>query len=166
MFRYALMVILSALASSPAVYASEAEVGCPEIYLAVDREDMDLFRPFASVSMFALLADPTPYLSREIFVSGMLVHSHGQSPVLVPVGSRHYLYTNDAIRIDGSRVPACFLEKLDGVPVHVQGVVQTTNRGVEKLVIEPLHLLRTIPALTEPASDECCVRHVPGSVRD
>ena len=120
---------------------------CPELYLAFSVEEMrERMPPLTDVSVFALLTDPKPYLSQRISVSGMMVNSHGRS-FLVPVASRKYLFTNDAVKIANGQLPECMVEALDGVPVKVWGVL---NENGEGLVVKPVYYLGPIRALTYP----------------
>lgn len=131
---------------------------CPDFYLAAPPDEMTQYFPVKTVSLFALLADAERWFSEEIGVSGLLVSGHGQT-FLVPLGSRHYLYSYDAIQIDNSDLSECTLEKLDGVPVRVMGTLVPSTENIAK--VAPLLHLRTIPALAEPQSPLCCVREPP-----
>lgn len=122
---------------------------CPELYLAFPVEEMsEKVLPLTDVSLFALLSDPKPYLSQRISISGMMVNAHGRS-FLVPVASRKYLFTNDAVKIANRQLPECMVEALDGVPIKVYGVLDEDGEG---LVVKPVYYLGPIRALTRPES--------------
>ena len=131
---------------------------CPRSYQVGPREELEEFLPVAGASLFALLVNPRPFFFKEVSVAGMLVNGHGRS-YLVPLGSRHYLFTGDDIRIDNSQVSECTLEQLDGVPVRVLGVLKEDTES--RALVSPVHFLRPIAALTHPESELCCVRDPP-----
>ena len=90
------------------------EDGCPAIFMAlpVDQLRQEAIS-YRSISIFSLLVEDSPFLSKGIRVSGMLINGHGRT-FLVPASSRDYLFTDDCVKIENSRLPGCLLEKLDG----------------------------------------------------
>ena len=122
------------------VFADE----CPSVYAAFSAEKMeDVALPITDVSIFALLVDPKPYISKTISTAGMLVTGHGRS-YLVPVASINYAFTKDAIQIDDRKLPKCMLEKLNGLPVDVVGVLNGPIDDVNTIV-RPVFLLGALP---------------------
>ena len=73
----------------------------------------------------------------------MLVTGHGRS-YLVPVSSKLYAFTKDAIQIENSKLPNCTLEELDGKPVYVIGVLNGPHDDVNAIV-NPLFVLGELP---------------------
>lgn len=117
---------------------------CQRVYTAHSREKLEEEAlPLTNVSLFGLIVDPARYRSKMVSTAGMLVSGHGRT-YLVPVSSRLFAFTKDAIQIENTNLPKCLLEKLDGKPVYVHGVLNGPHDDVNAIV-SPVFVLGALP---------------------